>query len=627
MVNASPTLTALANPSVVEAKYGDGTGGIEDSESDSEDETEDEDGFLATDALDAQISETLRAIRSKDPRIYDKDYTFIAQEDDEDEQTTSKVKKEKPLHLQDYHRERLLRGDQGDSDEEDAPQTYVQEQAALKRQLLNDIEATLAAEEQADDDEGDVFIKRKKVPKRDREDAKAQKAAAPVTITATDVENADKDPELYLSNFMAAKAWIPQDGSNWKPFDSDEEDDSLDEEADKWETMYNRRFEDPNQTNEVLTTYARDIAKQRSVRREKTNARQRQREQEKARKAAEKAARDDERNRLRRLKIEETQWRLERIREVAGANKKELRDDEWVKFLDDEWDNEKWEEEMKNTFGDDYYARAEEEGDANSEDDEGGKKNKKKKKPKKPKWDDDIDIKDIVPDFEDDEAADFSLSDAEDNAEGLQDGFEDNDEEDSGPAKRSKTSKDHKKDRAEKKKAAKQQRAKIEAFVDKKLSLESPNILTSVGGKRKRSAGSGAGAFAPFRYRATSPESFGMTARDILLAPSDAALNQYAGLKKFASFRDVDKKRRDRKRFGKGHHLRMWRKEVFGPRFEKTGPTYGFESLVDGGEGKVVDGARTGGAGAQDGAGEGEAAKKKRKRSKGKKIKSGGDDE
>ncbi|KLP13949.1 Uncharacterized protein LW94_7990 [Fusarium fujikuroi] len=71
-----------------------------------------------------------------------------------------------------------------------------------------------------------------------------------------------------------------------------------------------------------------------------------------------------------------------------------------------------------------------------------------------------------------------------------------------------------------------------------------------------------------------------MTARDILLAPSDAALNDYAGLKKLATFRDQEKKRKDKKRLGKKARLRQWRREIFGKEYERDGPTYGFERLI-----------------------------------------------
>merc|ERR1712169_151609 len=74
-------------------------------------------------------------------------------------------------------------------------------------------------------------------------------------------------------------------------------------------------------------------------------------------------------------------------------------------------DNDKWEEEMNKRFGEDYYAVQDEDAlESGDEDGEGGKKTRLKK----PKWDDDIDIKDIVPDFDDGvEQPKIALSDDE----------------------------------------------------------------------------------------------------------------------------------------------------------------------------------------------------------------------
>lgn len=66
-----------------------------------------------------------------------------------------------------------------------------------------------------------------------------------------------------------------------------------------------------------------------------------------------------------------------------------------------------------------------------------------------------------------------------------------------------------------------------------------------------------------FVYREVEPEAFGLTSRDILLA-SDKELNQFAGLKKLASYREKEKMEHDRKRYSKLKRLRQWRKEVFG---------------------------------------------------------------
>jgi protein KRI1 len=68
----------------------------EDSSS-SDDEDEDDEGFLATEALDMEISATLQAIRSKDPRVYDEKSTFYAPIVEGDDGNPAPEKKEKPM--------------------------------------------------------------------------------------------------------------------------------------------------------------------------------------------------------------------------------------------------------------------------------------------------------------------------------------------------------------------------------------------------------------------------------------------------------------------------------------------------------------------------------------------------
>ena len=67
---------------IVEEKYGKSSASkAKDEEDDSENssstsEEEDDEGQLATEALDAEMSAVLKAIRSKDPRIKNKDFKF-----------------------------------------------------------------------------------------------------------------------------------------------------------------------------------------------------------------------------------------------------------------------------------------------------------------------------------------------------------------------------------------------------------------------------------------------------------------------------------------------------------------------------------------------------------------------
>jgi len=101
----------------------------------------------------------------------------------------------------------------------------------------------------------------------------------------------------------------------------------------------------------------------------------------------------------------------------------------------------------------------------------------------------------------------------------------------------------------EKKRESKKERRIIEQLVEDQMQLEIDNSLSS------KKAG--------FRYRETSPKSFGLTSRDILLA-DDKQLNEFAGLKKLAAFRDAEKKRKDMKHLGKKARLRKWRLDTFG---------------------------------------------------------------
>ncbi|GFP59409.1 protein KRI1 homolog [Trichoderma asperellum] len=594
----------------------------DDEDSSSSDEDEDEDGFLATEDLDVQISATLQAIRNKDPRVYDKETTFYAP-DDENADGEDKEKKQKPVFLRDYQREKILRGDVGASDdEEDAPKTYQQEQDAIKKSLLSEIDAAKDEEDSDDDEDDDGFMKRKAPAQTDKNGLHPSRAKA-VKLSEVDVDNADRDPETFLSNFMAARAWVADEGSRWEAFESD--DGEEDNRADEFEEAYNLRFENPEKSNEVLKSYARDFAAARSVRREEKTGRKRQRELEREKKEAEKAQRREDKARLRNLKLEETESKLRKIKQAAGAFGKELTDEQWMKFLDDAWENDKWEDEMKKWFDEGYYAIneanvASDDDDEMDVDGEGSNdKKSKKKKPKKPTWDDDIDIKDLIPDFEDDEAKpNITLTDDE---------AQDDDDDDEEPSAKKLKSSDHKKARQENQKKARQERTKLEALVDAKMNLTDHDIL-----KGNNSSSSVGG----FRYRETSPQSFGMTARDILLAPSDKVLNEYAGLKKLATFRDAEKKRKDKKHLGKKARLRQWRRDVFGGEFEHTGPTYGFERVVatteeDGGNDDVRDKKRSlkkkdRASKAKDGEeasniiGDVDGTRKKRKRSKGKKA-------
>ncbi|KAI0115130.1 Krr1-domain-containing protein [Daldinia grandis] len=592
------------------SKQANGSKSKDDDESDSSsDEEEDENGFLATEDLDAEISATLHAIKNRDPRVYDGKTKFYRSIDESAtaEDVTAKQKKEKPIFLQDYHREKILRGDTGADfdDEQKPPQTYAEEQDDLKQSIKDEIKAQLGAEDGAEDSDSDEdFIKAKEgakyVPEQGIHPSRASKIKAP----KPELSDADKNPELFLSNFMAARAWVEEDENDWKAFESD---DGEDDKADEWEAAYNLRFEDPNKSNEVLKSYARDVVAARSVRREDKSMRKRQREMEREKKEEEKLKRKEERARLRRLKLDEAEEKLKKIKKAAGLSGKTLKDEEWQKLLEDAWEDDKWEEQLKKMFDDQYYAAAEENASSSEDDDEVS--GKKSKKIKKPKWDDDIDIKDLVPDFDGEERPNIPLTNNDHDEEEEEEG----EGEDAPSAKRQKTTKQRKREKLESQKEVRQERAKLEALVDAKMEIDDPEIFAGSSSKDNGPA--------RFSYRETRPESFGLTTRDILMA-SDADLNEFAGLKKLAHFRPQDKQSKDRKRLGKKARLRQWRKETFGPEFEREPPAFNPGGFGEG-DGKPKFEAEPGTGNIIEG-----GSKKKRKRSRAKKsAKQGEEDE
>ncbi|KAK2629025.1 hypothetical protein QTJ16_002128 [Diplocarpon rosae] len=539
----------------------------EDSES-SDDEEEDDDGILATEELDAQISDALNAIRSKDPRVYKPDALFYApiEEGDAPEAQVTVPRKQKPMYLSDYHRENLLKGHAGADDEEDVPQTFVQEQDDLKMSITKEMHAAAESSDGDENEDGGFLIPKSRAQPASQGIHPSRTAKVKIDL---DIASADKNPDVFLSNFMEARAWVPSDGARFQPLESD--DDEEDERAEKFEEAYNLRFEDSKGSNEVLKSYARDVIAAKSVRREDVTGRKKQRDALREKRELERKSQEEERAQLRRLKIEEAEEKLRMIKKAAGLRGKTLKGEEWVAFLEDGWDDAKWEAEMNKQFGEDYYAEQE----TKSDDEDAGVSGRKVKKPK---WDDDIDIQDLVPDFDEEPSKkpDFTLSD--------ESAHEGSDSDEEYAPRELKSSKDRQLEKQASRKAARLERKALEELVDSKMDLVLP--------KRSKQP-------TPFRYRETSPTSFGLTAKDILMAP-DAALNEFAGLKKMASFRDAEKKRKDKKKLGKKARLRQWRKETFG---NEEGPEMGLAAGAGAGvEGQepemeaegvgIVDGAR-----------------------------------
>ena len=449
------------------------------------------------------------------------------------------------MYLNDYHRKALLEGTASTEELDEGTKSYTQQQNDLKNVIVKEMHAVAneiidsGVDERSGDYSDDQFLVRKHSTPQENQIVQLKAKTPKVNFEA-----ADKDPDTFLSNFMSARAWVPAAGTTFQPFESDDEEE--DRRAELFEEAYNLRFEDPQASNEKLLSHARDAAAKYSVRKESINPRKRTREAERAKKEAARQIREEERARYRKLKVSEVEKKLRRIKDAAGLRSQSLQEQDWSTFLEQSWDDERWEQEMRKRFGDDYYADHD---SIDSNEVEG----KSKLKIKKPKWKDDIAIDDLVPDFDSAETKipQFSLTDDESTVSGAL--VESNDFSDSQSVANSKSKPKAKKrrEKEEQKREARVERRKIEQLVDGSLKVDE-----TLSNFSRKHAGH-------FRYRETSPIAYGLTPHDILMA-SDSQLNQYAGLKKMAAFRDSDKKRKDKKRLGKKARLRQWRKETFG---------------------------------------------------------------
>ena len=531
--------------------------GSNDSSTDSEDE--DDDGILVSNELDAEIQATLNAIRSKDPRVYDGKTTFYTADDIQPQDSMIFMEpKTKPMYLRDFHRTNLLLGETGEDNSQEIPLTYAEQQNDLRQTVVKEVHAAtlgkstisdLAEEDQSDED--DFLVKKQPQPRKTLPNSDHVKHAAEL-----DPKVAETDPEGFLTAFMSTKAWVPSAGSKFEPFESDDDDD--DQRAEAFEEAYNLRFEDPQGSNEKLLSYSRDAAARYSVRKEPMNTRKRTRDVDKAQKEERKKEREVEKARLRKLKIAEAEEKIKRIKDAAGLRGDSLEAKDWSALLSEHWDNEHWEEEMRKRFGDDYYA------DHDVEAVETRKEGVRKLR--KPKWQDEIEITDLIPNFEvDEETSKLEAAPTdEDSADGVKDHssalLTKRGDRRSGPS-----SKDARKLKAISRKEVHRERRNIEKIVDGNLAVHDKlsEVVTKNTGQ--------------FRYRETSPQAYGLTPHDILMA-SDSQLNQFVGLKKLAAFRDAEKKKKDKKRLGKKARLRQWRKDTFG---DSNGPRITIEEVDD----------------------------------------------
>ncbi|KAI0827632.1 KRI1-like family C-terminal-domain-containing protein [Trametes gibbosa] len=373
-------------------------------------------------------------------------------------------------------------------------------------------------------------------------------------------KNKQEEDQEFLMNYILNRGWIDKsarrmptykeitggkqgEGKSVADSESDDgesqgegehllsDDDTFDEVAERFESSYNFRFEEPGAGQ--ITRYPRTLPE--LVRRQDT-ARKEAREKKKARKEEELLKKKEEVKRLKALKLKELRAKLERIGQEGG---KRLEDSEALQELDleGEWDPSKHDEQMSKIYANDEVV------EDDFEDDE------------KPQWDDDIDIGDIpIPDDDgfygdtDADGASKKKKKKKKKKKGTEDDMDEGgvDVADMDAAVERPPANDDDDDE-EWDGTEEMRRRKLEEYMDEVYGLDFNDMV--------------AGMPTRFKYAKVESQNFGLTPAEILMA-TDAELNSYMGVKKIAPYRKEGKGRNwDSRRTERLHELKSKLKE------------------------------------------------------------------
>nr|CAG4640853.1 EOG090X05XL [Eulimnadia texana] len=354
----------------------------EDSEDSSTSESEDETGEGWTSDVDRKFYKTLACLKKRDPLIYNRDVAFFDNTIIEKVQRPKEEKKkEKPMYLRDYERHLLVEKQGQLSDEETAaPSTangksYVQEQKELKDNLKK-----LLEDSEEEDGSGSLLKVREKTKEEKEKDdeeytewLKGQKETVSDDTVAKDLKPLKEywndpslnDQEKFLRDYILNKRYLDSEDKDYIPtyeeivHDSEgdlSEDEKTLEQQEEFEHKYNFRFEEPDP--EFIKRYPRVIG---DTLRKKDDSRKEKRDKLKERKQVEKEQKKEELKQLKKMKLQEIQEKIEKLKAITGNATLAFQEDE----LDEDFDPEKHDRQMREMFSENYYE--EDEGDQKPE--------------------------------------------------------------------------------------------------------------------------------------------------------------------------------------------------------------------------------------------------------------------
>ncbi|XP_032066199.1 protein KRI1 homolog [Thamnophis elegans] len=338
--------------------------------------------------LERDFYSMLGLLKTKDPRIYQKNVTFYTEEDSCSATVSKKThikKKEKPMLLKDYERKVMVEkaGKYEDEEEEEItvkkPPTYIEEQKELKEGFRKFV---LESDEEEGDNSSALLQKRLK-SKEEKEHEEADYISWLKGQKKLEAENELQDliplktywndPKLdegeqFLRDYILNQGY--KEGSSEEEEEEEEHQqkglpgiqlavsDSSDEgefflkKQEDFERKYNFRFEEPEA--QQVKTYPRIIAT--SVRR-KDEHRKEKRQKIQERKIKEREQKQQELKHLKNLKRQEILERLEKLHKITGRAGNSFQESD----LEGDFDPHLHDQLMENYFGDVYYEVGEEE--------------------------------------------------------------------------------------------------------------------------------------------------------------------------------------------------------------------------------------------------------------------------
>lgn len=246
----------------------------------------------------------------------------------------------------------------------------------------------LGAEDDESDSDGDFFTKREKTAEEIAEEEKdfekflnktakkrSEKAGQDMLLHSYLENETPDEKERFLRDFVLNNGWLNRnaadapsnqtrvveldlpvddesDGEGGDGSSAENEDDKFDDDVDAFEASYNFRFEDPDSAK--IATHSREVTG--SLRRP-DERRKKARRARLQRKLLEKAAKAEELKQIKNAKKREIEARLLAIREAAGDGAVDLKGID----LEGDYDPDKFDKQMQERFGDEYYSREDDE--------------------------------------------------------------------------------------------------------------------------------------------------------------------------------------------------------------------------------------------------------------------------